>query len=240
MDELNRGSTVRFTTLLMVCALFAGCASTTQTVKQIDRLDAVDEEKPRLLIMTPDVKYYLLTAGGVPQPHGDWTDLGRRYFKEALTEFAESRGTTLVHLPETNEVDEAEVSYQKLYSAVGFTIIQNHFGMLKLPTKQGSFDWSLGPGVQEIGEKYDADYALFSFYRDYQASGGRVAFALLAAAAGAAVSTGSEQGFAALVDLDTGDIVWFNMVTAGTGELRDPAGAHATVEELFSDLPTAQ
>jgi outer membrane protein assembly factor BamB len=72
----------------------------------------------------------------------------------------------------------------------------------------------------------------------YQASGGRVAFAILAAAAGAGVSTGSESGFASLVDLKTGEIVWFNVVASGSGELRDEQGAVTAVETLFKDIPT--
>jgi hypothetical protein len=51
------------------------------------------------------------------------------------------------------------------------------------------------------------------------------------------MATGSESGFAALVDLNTGDIVWFNVVSAGSGELRDSDGAHAVVRQLFKDLP---
>ena len=94
-----------------------------------------------------------------------------------------------------------------------------------------------GPGVAEIGKKYGADYALFSYYRDYQASGGRIAFAVLAAVAGVGMSTGAEQGFASLVDLKTGDIVWFKIVNAGVGELRDEQGAGAVVTNLFEDMP---
>jgi hypothetical protein len=124
-----------------------------------------------------------------------------------------------------------------LYSAVGISILLHHFGESKLPTKKGAFDWSLGPGVGAIGKQYGADYALFSYYRDYQASGGRVAFAILAAAVGVGVSTGGEGGFASLVDLRTGEIVWFNQVKAGTGELRDKEAARATIDVLFKDLP---
>jgi hypothetical protein len=51
------------------------------------------------------------------------------------------------------------------------------------------------------------------------------------------VATGYEGGFASLVDLRTGDIVWFNTVAAGAGELRDPAGAKVAVEGLFKDIP---
>jgi hypothetical protein len=222
---------------LILITLLAGCATPSRTVKQIDRLDAVDENNPKLLVMTPDVKYYLLTAGGVSQPHGDWTNAARRNFEDALVKFARGRDTDLVMIPDDINLGETEIAYQKLYSAVGVTILSHYYGALKLPTKQGSFDWSLGSGVREIGEKYEADYALFSYYRDYQASGGRVAFAVLAAVAGVGMATGSESGFAALVDLNTGDIVWFNVVSAGSGELRDSDGAHAVVRQLFKDLP---
>ena len=116
-------------------------------------------------------------------------------------------------------------------------LLAHHFGVMKLPTKKGSFDWTLGPGIDVIGKKYNADYALFSYYRDYQASGGRVAFSFFAALVGVGVVTGGEVGFASLVDLRTGDIVWFNRVTAGVGELREEDGAMATINLLFKDLP---
>ena len=58
------------------------------------------------------------------------------------------------------------------------------------------------------------------------------------AAVGAAVPLGAEQGFASLVDLRTGDIVWFNVVGAGSGEMRDEEGAVAAVNTLFRDIPT--
>jgi hypothetical protein len=206
-------------------------------VKQIDRLETINEENPTLLVMTPDIKYYLLTAGGMTEPHGEWTDAARRNFEQALVDFAEVRDTDVVMM--TNEMagGETEIAYQKLYSAVGMTILTHHYGMFKLPSKEGTFDWSLGPGVKDLAEHYDADYALFTYYRDYQASGGRVAFAMLAAVAGASVSVGNESGFAALVDLKSGNVVWFNRVVAGAGELRESNGAHTAVRQLFAELP---
>ena len=51
------------------------------------------------------------------------------------------------------------------------------------------------------------------------------------------MATGSEGGFASLIDLKTGDIVWFNVVMAGSGELRKEKGAVTAVNALFKDLP---
>lgn len=229
---------IRIRLVISLCAIgfLAGCA-TSSSVKQVDRLAAVDADDPTILVMTPDVKYFLLTASGLPEPNAEWTSAARTNFTAALSDYAEERDVEIQVISDDNPLGDVEIQYQKLYSAVGTTILTHHFGMLPLPTKNKSFDWSLGPGISAIAEKYDADYALFSYYRDYQASGGRVAFAIIAAAAGAAVSTGSEGGFASLVDLKTGDIVWFNQVVAGAGELRDAKGARKTVDQLFKDLP---
>lgn len=220
---------------LLTLIFLSGCA-TTASIKQIDRLDAVGEN-PKILIMTPDVKYFLLTAGGVAQPHAEWTEAARRNFSNSLQAYADERNIKTITLKEEDQLTDTEIAYQKLYSAVGTSILVHHFGTMKLPTKQGSFDWSLGPKVMAIAQKHGADYALFSYYRDYQASGGRVAFAVLAAIAGVGVSAGQEFGFASLVDLQSGNIVWFNQVAVGVGELREKYGARATVDALFKDLP---
>jgi hypothetical protein len=42
-------------------------------------------------------------------------------------------------------------------------------------------------------------------------------------------------GFASLVDLETGDIVWFNRLARAHGDLRTPDAAAETVKALVSD-----
>lgn len=221
--------------IIALVALMTGCAATA-SVKQIDRLETISES-PRFLIMTPDIKYYLMPTGGVPQVQAEWTEAARINFSNSLNAYAADRDIDVVTIAEQEQLSETEITYQKLYAAVGSTVLNHHFGALKLPTKQGAFDWSLGPGVAVIGKKYDADYALFSYYRDYQATGGRVAFSIFAALAGVGVVAGGEVGFASLVDLRTGDIVWFNKVASGVGELRQADQARAAVDELFKNLP---
>ncbi len=228
----RRGRTIT----ILFAFLLSGCAAT-GAVKQVERLESVGEN-PRFLIVTPDVKYYLLPTGGVPQLHAEWTEAARENFVNSLLEFAGERNIEIVSMPPSGQLDETEIAYQNLYSAVGSTVLTHHYGTFKLSTKQGTFDWSLGPGVSAIGAKYDADYALFSFYRDYQATGGRVAFSIFAAMAGVGVLTGVEVGYASLIDLRTGDIVWFNQILSGTGELREPDKARAAVDGLFRNMPT--
>jgi len=221
--------------VLALAILAAGCA-TTQTVSHVSRLETT-VEKPRILLMQPDVKYYLLTAGGMTEPHADWTAAAQKNFVVAVQDYATRRGSDLIVMDTSQPMGELETRYERLHGAVGNTVLANYFYGPKLPTKGEAFDWSLGPGVAPIGERYGADYALFSFYRDFQASGGRMAFAFVAAMAGVGISTGGQGGFASLVDLKTGEIVWFNLLQAGTADLRSPDGARQVMEELFKDLP---
>ncbi len=242
-EEISRRNLTYLTLLASSLVLLAGCVTTGQTASQINKLQSV-RENPRILLMPPDIKYYLLTAGGVTEPNREWTEAAQRNFSVALQEYTARIGTDLVTMDSAVSLGDEEEKYRRLHSAVGMTLQQNHFGMMHLPSKklpnnEWRFDWSLGPGVSEIGAKYDAEYLLFVFYRDYQASGGRVAFSILAAIAGVGVSTGYEGGFASLVDLKTGDVVWFNTVAVGSGEMRDPNGARTAVERLFKDIPTS-
>jgi hypothetical protein len=223
--------------LIFVAALLvlAGCAMEPTNVKKLERLESIGED-PRIVLMPPDIRYYLLTAGGVTEPNREWTEAAQTNFAESALEYAKAIGANLKILGKDN-LGPDEIRYETLHSAVGMTVLTHYFGMQKLPSKGEAFDWSLGPEISAIGKNHAADYALFVFYRDYQASGGRVAFAVLAAAAGYAVSAGSESGFASLVDLKTGDIVWFNVVNVGSGELKDREGARAAVNNLFADIP---
>jgi len=217
--------------------LFLGGCVTPSNIQQIDRLEAVGED-PRIILMPPDIRYYLLTAGGVAEPNAEWTEAAQSNFLDATLEYAESIGADIKSIDKA-DLSQEEIRYETLHSAVGLTIMQNYLGLMKLPSKAENFDWSLGPDISVIGKNHDADYALFVHYRDYQASGGRIAFSILAAlATGAAAPMGAEQGFASLVDLNTGDIVWFNMVTVGSGELRNKEDAATAVRGLFKDIPT--
>jgi hypothetical protein len=111
---------------------------------------------------------------------------------------------------------------------------------LKLPTKNERLDWSMGEAVKPMKAKTGADYALFTWIRDSYASGERKA-AMIAMALLGAISTGGEQvGYASLVDLNTGRIVWFNDLQRMSGDLRDPQAANETVETLLKGFPVLQ
>ncbi len=60
---------------------------------------------------------------------------------------------------------------------------------------------------------------------------------LFAAAAGIGIQGGVHYGIASLVDLRTGNIVWFNQLTSTTGDLRTEKPANEAVHTLMTGLP---
>jgi hypothetical protein len=191
----------------------------------------------KVALVPTDIELFSLGAGGVPEPKADWTEAAQRHFKAALNERKKSLGATLVELSEKDADDIAEIS--ALHAAIARSIALHHFGpsMMNLPTKGGKLDWSLGEPVRLIKEKTGADYALFSWIRDSYASAERIATMIVLAAFGIGIGGGAQIGYASLVDLDTGQVVWFNRLQRGTGDLREPEKAAETLDALLDQFP---
>jgi hypothetical protein len=60
---------------------------------------------------------------------------------------------------------------------------------------------------------------------------------LIGALTGYTPQGGTQSGFASLVDLQTGEVIWFNRLLRGVGDLREPKGAGEALEILFEDVP---
>jgi hypothetical protein len=108
----------------------------------------------------------------------------------------------------------------------------------ELPSKRGRFDWGLGDAVGPLrGEPDAAEYALFVEFIEGHSSGGRAALNVVGAVLGGRIIYGRQTGVASLVNLATGDVVWFSRrVVDGSGDLRTVEGARAAVKELLEAL----
>lgn len=197
----------------------------------------------KVVVMPLDIELYSISAGGVPEPMAEWTETAHKNFRAALMARQGIEGVELVTLSEKDADDFAEIN--ALHGAVARAISLHHFGLpsYNLPTKQGKLDWSLGDVVRVIKDKTGADYALFSWVRDSYASGERqimmAAVAILSL--GRAVPGGGlQQGYASLVDLNTGRVLWFNQMRRTSGDLRDAAAAAGSVEALLYQFPVAK
>lgn len=226
--------------LIGLLSIAAGCA-TTQPVQQVTELAHVGENA-RILLMAPDIKLYTLTAGGVPELDPDNTRTARVNFVEAARRYTQSGGIHIrIMEPELSSRDPELARYERLHGAVSESINQHYYQSgWKLPSKGSTFDWSLGPDIAALGERYDADYALFVNYVDMSGSGGRWAFSIAAALVGVGIPTGGQFGYASLVDLSSGRIIWFNQALAadvGAGDLKTASGADKVARNLLAEMP---
>lgn len=224
--------------ILCVCLVCVGCATVSY------KANPESPELPpnaRVLLMPLDVQLFELTAGGLQEPKADWTAAAEIHMHTALKKvLADKKDTLLLYEPPQDDPEKIRLNQQllKLHEVVGGTIlVHTYFAGFNLPTKKDNFDWSLGSGVQRINERYDADCALFIFVRDSYASAGRKAVMVLGALAGIGVTGGAQSGFASLVDLETGNVLWFGRLFRTTGDLRTEEPAHEAVMQLLSEIP---
>ncbi len=207
----------------------------------------------KLLVMRPDVTVGSIAAGGMVEPRADWTEQARANIINALrAENAERGGQTMVlerrdalaGVPADTVAD-----LERLHSAVGNSIALHRYMGAYLPTKRGrGLDYTLGEQAVELGRKTGYDYALFLHAEDAIASTGRTAIQVLGVAGCfigfCSPSGGSNQmAYASLVDLRTGEVVWFNVLQTGSqlpgikfGDIRSPEGATQMVDRLIGRM----
>ncbi len=193
-----------------------------------------------LLVVPPEIELFSISAGGVTEPRADWTSAAQRHFREALHARRKAFGTRFQELT-ARELDEfAELS--ALHGAVAESVFLHHVmsGAWRLPTKPGGLEWSLGDAVSALRARTGADYALFFWIRDTYASSERKAAMVAMALLGVVLPGGSQAGYASLVDLRDGRLVWFNALRRGTGDLREPGSAEETLDALLQAFPPAR
>ena len=207
----------------------------------------------RLLVMRPDVNVNALTTGGVAQPRADWTEQARTNIIQALRAQQGDLGGKVLVLSRRNEltgISADEVAdLERLHFAVAQSIALHKYSGESLPTKCGKgLDYTLGEDAVALGRRTGYDYALFVYAEDNIASTGRTALQVLGVAGCfigfCAPSGGSNQfAYASLVDLRTGEVVWFNVLQTGSqlpgvtfGDIRNQQGAAQMVERLLGRM----
>jgi hypothetical protein len=215
---------------VLACGSLAACVQTTALKSTNATFDWSSPQK-RVLLIAPDVELAEVTAGGLREPRADWSDHAAHAIEASIGQALAQRGIEVSTLETLN--DPHDVQLAKLHSVVGMEILFHHMGLSKLPTKTSPLDWTLGPGTNDLRGRHGADYGMFVFVRDSYSSGTRKAMMMLGMANG-----GMQGAFVSLVDLRTGNIVWFNQLfTEGGGDLRDGSGAPAFTADLLKGAP---
>lgn len=228
-------NSLKLNLIFFIALITSGCANTTA----LKTSNATLPSGPKKVVVMPmDVELSLLTASGLTEPKAEWTENAIRFMNNGLKQkLGKSNNQVSFYKNNAATVQSSLVQLEKLHQATGYTIL-THDLMMPLPSKKASTEpRTLGPAAIELSKETGADYGLFIFIRDTYTSGGRAALMFFAAAAGVGVQGGTQVGFASLVDLKSGNIVWFNRLISGTGDLRNEADADKTVTNLLTGLP---
>lgn len=198
--------------------------------------------KQALAMMPVDVELFSLSAGGVPSPRADWTSAAQGFMNEELR-----RRLTALQLEVKVIDDKAADDFAEqigLHAAVARSIYLHHSGanssVWALPSKEGRLDWSFGDAMQPLQTKLGTRYGLFVWVRDSYASNERKAAMFALALLGVGITGGVQVGYATLVDLQTGQVLWFNSLERLTGDLREQKPAAESIDALLAGFPAVR
>jgi hypothetical protein len=241
---MMRSAFFRASLLAVAVTLAAPAAAQERTAtKQEFELPASSGKK--ILLFRPAVSVGAQSTGGLFEPNADWTDKARANIEAALAKRQATLGNRVVAPPESyGEQSRLVEEYTNLFGAVARAVVNYQFFVgNRLPTKKrdnkaGVFDWSLGPGVRDLPGAKDADFALFIYNKDAYGSTGRKLLQIAAALGpGLSVKSGEHVGYAGLVDLKTGDLLWLNADGQMGGDVREADGAEKRVGQLLEEFP---
>lgn len=195
----------------------------------------------KVLLMPVDVELFSVSAGGIDEPRADWTAKAHANLMAAIQQHKQAARVAVAEL----KPDQADEFAEQvgLHAAVAQSIALHQFGdaMWALPTKAGRMDWNFGDAMQPLREASGARYALFIWIRDSYASPERVAMMIaLGALTGIVLTGGAQIGYASLVDLESGQVLWFNRLARAYGDLREAEPARESVDALFEGFPGVQ
>jgi len=236
---------------LLGSVALAGCV---QTRQYADVEFTPPQGDYKLLVMRPDVSVGSVTTGGLVEPRADWTEMARTKVLAALRAQQAARGGNVLIMDKRSSLPgvdaETIAELERLHYAVGSSIALHKYSGAYLPTKRGKgLDWTLGEDAVALGRRTGYDYALFLHAEDSFASSGRVALQVLGIAGcfvgfcAPNVGGAGQFAYASLVDLRTGEVVWFNVLQAGSqvagikmGDIRTDDGAAQMVDRLLDRM----
>jgi hypothetical protein len=238
----------RFFAVLVTASLLCVPAMAQERTATKQGFELTPNSKKKILVFRPTVRVGAQSTGGLFEPNAQWTDDARKNLSTSLSAKQSKLGNETIFASEP--VGEDAIALQEhmaLFAAVADSVMQyQFFAGNRLPTKKRDnkkdvFDWSLGKTVSTLPGASDADYGLFIYNEDAFGSTGRKLLQVVALLGpGISVKSGEHKGYAGLVDLKTGDLLWLNADGAMGGDVRDAVGAEKRVAQLLEGFPGSQ
>ncbi|MDQ5980895.1 MAG: hypothetical protein QG602_3873 [Verrucomicrobiota bacterium] len=187
----------------------------------------------------PDVVVSELSVGGILEIRDEWSAKVTENMTAALT----TRGNIM---PATTLSEESRAELDEVTALLRVIAASRLASLFDAPQLQKA--WNTSPlnfnvgRIDRILESTGGEAVVLLFVRDSYATAGRKSLAVLSVLAGAVTGVyilptmGSTQMCAALVERD-GDVLWFNTLAAGLGDLREKAGATTAADKLMAGWP---
>jgi hypothetical protein len=196
----------------------------------------------QIILMRPDISVGEQSTGGMFEPNADWTAQARKNIERELAAVHSDLGNEIIHYEESLGANDPLVDqYSKLFGVIAGSVLKyQFFEGNRLPTKKreiDDFDWGVGPGLANIRSLTGADYLLYVYTHDEYGSVGRKALQIGGMVAGFPIKSGVHIGYAGLIDLKTGQLVWLNADGAMGGDVRTEEGAQKRAKQLLEGFP---
>jgi hypothetical protein len=238
---------IKIFSLLLIGLLISACA-TPPRYRAHPQLNTRIEKVNTITVIPLKVDVYQVTAGGVKEKMDEWCMQAKRNVLTAIENDLKLRPLlNIKSIPETFMSEDKKINLEQtdaLFEAVNSSIIIHTYGqpIHRFPEKIQNFNYTLGPEVRQLSNQTDA--LLLVRGVDNISTGGRKALqagrVILGALVGVQVTPmlGATAVNLALVDANTGEILWFNFhASAGDHDLRDPINTTAMVMDILKDFP---
>ena len=241
---------LRIAGIALALVVTAGCAGPVKNASVHQSIAGKSEHPmPRKMLLLPaDIRVHEVSAGGIVEKVDDWTDQANGHAAKAIRQIGASGNLFQVkEMPALAPEDKAALEqHVALYELVAVSADFSRSGpFAPWRERARNFDYTLGPGLQKLAESGDIDAAVVVIGSDYISSAGRkaqMALGVLAAALlGAAVipQGGISYVSVGVVDLRSGDLLWFSTNRGPQNDLREESNVQNTLARLFKEYPGA-
>ncbi len=198
---------------------------------------------PAKVILLP-IEFSVYEKGvGAGEIVADWTESARANLAAAATEvLGERAGLQLVPMPALEPVEQEAL--RDHLALVKLVVLQaNQLTGSAWNQRKPEFDRCFGDGLQFLHEKTGADFAIVIDGSQVKQSGGSIFTQIALASIGVAMPGGGTYLASSLIDLEDGEVRWFNARFGAealgiTGaDIRNPEEATTTLRKLFEPYP---
>ena len=231
---------------VLFLAACAGAPATKTAVHQTLARSPGEAMPRRILLIPADVRLHEISAGGVVERVDAWSKAASESASAYVRKLAGTKTPfELVERPALDPQEKQSLEQHiALYDSVAGSAYFARTSTMNIWRERAqTFDYTLGPGLKDLAEHTGIDAAMIISGSDYISSAGRKAAmvmgVLVAAAFGAIIVPQGGTSFISVgvIDLRSGDLLWFGTDRGGASDFRNEQDLHRMLDGLFQSYP---